>query len=336
MCDGCAPASGPGPGITRRHVLAAGLATGAVLALPARPAGAQGFAVLPRSAWAGDLPAGRIPPEPDVRTLVVHHTVDANAHGPDDVVTLLRRIHGFHTGPEKGWPDVAYNFFVDRFGRVWEGRAGSLAGAVAGDATGGSQGFDQKCAFLGDHRTEPPTPEATDAMASLLAMLADRHGIDTAPGATATFASRGSNRHPAGAVVTVPTITGHRTVSQTACPGDAGMTLVDDVLPVAVSARRQVASTTTTTAPATTTTAPAPATPTPAPEIAASPPTTADTMPSTTWAGADSGTPRAAPPTAVTQDQGSDRRSAALPAGVAAIAALGAGILALRARRNAP
>ncbi len=175
-------------------------------------------------------------PEPDVRTLVVHHTVDANGHGPDDVVTLLRRIHAFHTGPEKRWPDVAYNFFVDRFGRVWEGRSGSLAGAVAGDATGGSQGFDQKCAFVGDHRTEPPTPEAADAMASLLALLADRHGIDTSPGATATFESRGSNLHPAGALVTIPTITGHRRVSQTACPGDAGTALVADVLPGTVTA----------------------------------------------------------------------------------------------------
>ena len=284
------------------------------LALPSRPASAQGFEVLPRSAWAGDLPAGPVTPEPDVRMLVVHHTVDGNAHGPDDVVTLLRRIHAFHTGPDKGWPDVAYNFFVDRFGRVWEGRAGSLAGPVAGDATGGNQGFDQKCAFLGDHRTEPPTPAAADAMANLLALLADRHALDVTPGAMATFESRGSNLHPAGSTVTIPTITGHRSVSRTACPGDAGMALVTDVLPGAVTARRTAATTTTASVPATNATTEAPAT---------SAPTTAITTSTATGV----------PLTAVDGEGGSGAGSNALPVGVAAVAALGAGAMALRARR---
>ena len=219
---------------------------------------------------------------------------------------------------------MAYNFFVDRFGRVWEGRAGSLAGPVAGDATGGSQGFDQKCAFLGDHRTEPPTPEAADAMASLLAMLGDRHGIDTSAGATATFESRGSNLHPAGASVTVPTITGHRRVSQTACPGDAGMALVTDVLPGAVTARRAgpVAPTAST---VTTTTTPPTATSTSAPSTTA-PTTTAAVLPAPPVAGA--------PLTSAAGGGGSGATPVALPAGLAAVAALGAGIVALRARRS--
>ena len=265
-------------------------------------------------------------PEPDVRALVVHHTVDANGHGPDDVVTLLRRIHAFHTGTEKRWPDVAYNFFVDRLGRTWEGRSGSLAGPVAGDATGGSQGFDQKCAFLGDHRSEPPTPEAADAMASLLALLADRHGIDTSPGATATFESRGSNLHPAGALVTIPTITGHRRVSQTACPGDAGMALVTDLLPGAVTARRVATTTTTTTAAPTTTAPPETAPPAPAPPTTAPVPTTVTRV--------LTAPPAAAPPTSLVGHGGSGDTPVALPAGLAAAAALGAGILALRARRS--
>ena len=322
MCDGCAPPGRPGaPGFTRRHVLGAGLATAVAVALPSHRASAQGFEVLPRSAWAGDLPAGPVAPEPDVRTLVVHHTVDANTHGPDDVVPLLRRIHAFHPGPEKRWPDVAYNFFVDRFGRVWEGRAGSLAGPVAGDATGGNQGFDQKCAFLGDHRTEPPTPEAADAMAHLLALLADRHALETTPGATATFESRGSNLHPAGSTVTLPTITGHRSVSQTACPGDAGMALVTDVLPGAVTARRTGATpTTAASAPATTI------------DTTEAPTATSAPVPSST--AVMTGPATGVPLTAIVGDDGSGGGSNALPAGVAAIAALGAGALALRARRD--
>jgi hypothetical protein len=229
-------------------LVTAGAAISALSVRSATPAGA-GPAILPRSAWADGLAPGPVVDEPDVRFLLVHHTVDTNDYPADAVVGLLRRIHGFHTGPERAWPDIAYNFIVDRFGRVWETRAGSIDRPVAGDATGGSQGFDQKCAFLGDHRTEAPSPAAVDAMASLLAMLAERSGIDTRPGATTSFVSRGSNLHPTGATVTTPTIAGHRTMSRTACPGDAGSELVRDRLPALVSARRPAPATV---APATT------------------------------------------------------------------------------------
>lgn len=213
-----------------------------------------------------------------MRFLVVHHTVNANDYAETEVVPLLRGIHRFHTGP-KEWPDVAYNFVVDRFGRVWEARAGSLDGAVAGDATGGNQGFDQKCAFLGDHRSQAPSPEARHAMAGLLTFLAERHRIDTAPGATVSFVSRGSNRHPAGTMVETATLTGHRTMSVTACPGDAAMSWVTDALPAAVEARRGPPTTTSTTA--TTSTSPSAL-----PSSSTSTPATSTTVPGTPLAGA--------------------------------------------------
>ncbi len=344
MCGDCAPRGG----WTRRHVLTAGGITGLTLALPgAIPAataapvrpGAQPVEILPRSAWAGaDRPPGPLLPEPDVRILVVHHTVNANDYSPESVVPLLQAIHRFHTGPDKGWSDVAYNFLVDRHGRIWEGRAGSIDGPVVGDATGGNQGFDQKCAFLGDHRTEVPSDAAQAAMIGLLAMLADRHGIDTRAGAAATFTSRGSNRHPAGAQVTSATITGHRTMSQTACPGDAGMALVTDVVPAAVTTAREAPAPSPTGSPTTgppaapTTGPPAPAPTSVAP---ASEPTTTSTVPTTAGrATVDpsevplAGAPTSPPGAAIAIDD------LTLPAGVAAVAAAVTGLIALRTRRQ--
>ena len=316
MCDGGAPDTGAG--WTRRRVLVAGGAAGLALAVPVRPARArQGLEILPRAAWAGDdRPPGPISPEPDVRFLLVHHTVNGNDYGDADVAGLLRDIHRFHTGPDKRWPDVAYNFFVDRFGRVWEGRAGSLDGPVIGDATGGNQGFDQKCAFIGDHRTEQPTPAARTAMTGLLAMLADRHGLDTSPGASTSFTSRGSNLHPAGTTVTTATITGHRTMSQTACPGDAGMAFVTGELPGAVTAARSGAPTTTAPAPAPTTPPREPATTAPTPTTVPSAPNGAVAAPPTT--AGESWLDGAPPP---------------LPVGMAAGAALVTGLVAVRIRR---
>ncbi len=202
--------------------------------------------IIERDAWAdGRAPTGPIEAEDDVRFLIVHHTVSSNTYGEGDVVGILRSMYNFHTN-DKGWSDVAYNFCVDRFGRVWEARAGSAAGAVRGDATGGSQGFAILCAFIGDHRTEAPSEAATQAMGGLLAALGGRYGIDLSAGATTTFTSRGSNRHPAGTAVTAPTVCPHRMMSQTECPGDAGVAHIEErLVPIASGTTPSVSTTTT-------------------------------------------------------------------------------------------
>ena len=201
----------------------------------------RGVDVRPRADWARGLtPTGPLQHERpgDTRFLLVHHTATTNNYDSGDVPGLLRGFYRFHTGPDKKWPDVAYNFFVDRYGTVWEGRTGSLTGPVMPDATGSSQGFAQLCCFIGNHQAEAPTPEARTSMTALLAALADIYAIETAPGATTTFVSRGSNRWPVGTTVTTTTIAGHRDMSLTVCPGDAAYTLVRDVFPAAVTALR--------------------------------------------------------------------------------------------------
>ncbi|MEJ2889551.1 N-acetylmuramoyl-L-alanine amidase [Actinomycetospora aeridis] len=237
------------PTIDRRQLLIASFAaaTATAVGVGASPATArtapplQGLGVRPRATWARAAPRGPLLPEPEVRFLLVHHTATANGYAREEVPGLLDGVRRFHTSPDKGWHDVAYNFFVDRFGDVWEGRAGSLLGPVRADATGGNQGYAQLCCFLGDHQREAPAPAAVESMTALLAALADRHAIDTTPGATATFVSRGSNRRPAGETVDIRTIAGHRDVSATECPGDRAYELLDEVLPAAVNARRAAA-----------------------------------------------------------------------------------------------
>ncbi|MGK2930387.1 MAG: peptidoglycan recognition protein family protein [Acidimicrobiales bacterium] len=279
----------------------------------------DGLDVLPRSAWAGGLPdPSPLPVEAsgDVRFLLVHHSVSPNTYAEGSVVDLLRDFHRFHTGPDKGWPDVAYNFFVDRFGRAWEGRAGSLDAPVIGDATGGNQGFSQLVCLIGDFRDEVPSPAAQDTLVRLLAHLARTYGVDPAPGARTSFVSRGSNLHRAGTEVTTATIAGHRDMSRTACPGDAAYALVTGDLPARVAAAGPTTSTTTSTT--STTTAPAP-------ETTAE--TTATT--STTTSAADDAAPATSPAT----NLGDDWRPLATigAAGTAVVAGIGA--LIARRRR---
>ena len=234
---------------TRRSVIRAGFAVSVAgaLGLRAGPAAAAGpgadpaLVIRPRSDWAADLPAtGGLETESagDVRFLLVHHTASPNDYGPQEVIGQLRSFFRYHTSATKGWPDLAYNFLVDRFGGVWEGRTGSLQGPVKGSATGGSQGFAQLACFIGDFSATPPTPAARSSMLHLLAILAARYDVDTREGAQVSFVSRGSNRWPPGTDVTTRTIAGHRDMSMTTCPGDV---LYEDVLnhfPAAVTALR--------------------------------------------------------------------------------------------------
>lgn len=220
--------------LSRRSALiaCAGIATLAIAppAFAATPTiqVAPGLAIYPRDRWAEGLAAKTPLIAETPQFLLVHHTVNGNTYAEAAVPGLLRGVYRFQTGPEKGWPDVAYNFFVDRFGGVWEGRTGSLAGPVQASATGGSQGFAQLCCFVGDHRVEAPSAAAQAAMIALLAWLAQRYSIDTSTGSTTTFVSRGSNRWPKGKTVMANTISGHRDMSQTECPGDAAYGLVVD------------------------------------------------------------------------------------------------------------
>ena len=118
------------------------------------------------------------------------------------------------------------------------GRAGALAGPVRADATGGSQGFAQLVCLIGDFTDTDPTPAMLDSLVKVLAWLANRYGIDTSPGASTSFVSRGSQRWPVGTSVTTHTIAGHRDMSYTECPGDHVYFLINSDLRERVQTQR--------------------------------------------------------------------------------------------------
>ena len=199
---------------------------------------ARGLTIRPRAAWAGDgyLPKGPLTPE-DVKFLLVHHTATGNTYTADGVIDIIHGVYNSQTA-EKGWPDTCYNFLIDRFGTVWEGRTGSIAGPVTADATGGSQGFAQLVCLIGDFTSVLPSAEQVASLRLTLAWLADRDKIDTSPSARVTFVSRGSNKWPAGVTITTPTIVGHREMTATACPGDTFYPVVRDTISAEVHALR--------------------------------------------------------------------------------------------------
>jgi hypothetical protein len=271
--------------------------------------------VRPRHEWAIDRPPKGPLDKEDVRFLIVHHSASHNGHASAEAPAILRSFYDFHTSA-RGWDDIAYNFLIDADGGIWEGREGSLEFPVAGDATGGNQGFSQLVCVIGDYNTAQPSPASLKALVSLLAWLAERYDISTTAGSEVSFVSRGSNRHPTGSEVVTPTITGHRTMSRTTCPGDNLNDYVVNGLMGDVDAIRIAAVPTTTSVPSTTTTVP---------------PTTSSVRVDTTDAPTTASVPSTTIPLAAVTSP--TDYSVGIIAGTGAVVVLGIGVAAWRYRR---
>jgi len=156
-----------------------------------------------------------------IRAAVVHHTAGSNDYAPEDSAAIVRSIYAYHTRT-LGWCDIAYNALVDKYGQVFEGRAGGITKDVQGSHTGGFNRDVWGVSMIGDFETVPPTDVQIRTVGRLLGW---RLGLDHVnPLGTAQLASAGGNYtfYPAGAVPTLPEIFAHRDVGNTECPGNAG------------------------------------------------------------------------------------------------------------------
>ena len=62
---------------------------------------------------------------------VVHHTAGSNAYTRSQSAAIVRGIELYHVRGN-GWNDIGYNFLVDKYGQVFEGRAGGIDRNVIG------------------------------------------------------------------------------------------------------------------------------------------------------------------------------------------------------------
>jgi hypothetical protein len=203
-----------------RHAAHAALAL--VAGSAARAQGLPGApAIVPRAAWGADqCPPRAAPTYGEVQVGFVHHTVDANDYGPQDSAAMVLAICRYHRNTN-GWRDIGYNFLVDRYGQVFEGRAGGVDQPVIGAQAQGYNAVSTGVANLGTFTAAGQTPEAIAATARLLAWKLSLHGVPVAGQVTVTSAGGPSNRYPAGRAVTFERIAAHRDADATACPGDA-------------------------------------------------------------------------------------------------------------------
>ncbi len=173
-----------------------------------------------RGGWGADESIRRGSPgyAPHVRMAFVHHTVTGNDYGPGDSARIMRGIYTYHV-KSNGWDDIGYNFLVDKFGRVFEGRAGGVDRAVIGAHSQGFNSGSMGAALIGTFSGNVYPPQAAwDGLQSVIAWKLDLLHID--PRSAVTMTSGGSNKWPQGSRVTMPAVSGHRDVGLTDCPGD--------------------------------------------------------------------------------------------------------------------
>ncbi|GAA3540746.1 peptidoglycan recognition protein family protein [Nocardioides daeguensis] len=180
-----------------------------------------------RRAWHANprLATGRPKRVKSVEQVHVHHTATGNDYRRREVPRILRAIYRYHT-KTLGWSDVGYNFFVDRFGRIWAGRRGADSGRdTRGAHTLGFNHTSVGIAVLGSYQEVAPAPEVLSAVAKIAAWKLKSYHRD--PLATTLVLSHGSDLYPKGTWVTLPVIDGHRDTNDTECPGQ----LLYDALP---------------------------------------------------------------------------------------------------------
>jgi hypothetical protein len=201
--------------------------TGARRIRPARAAQTQPGVMPPpvriitREEWgAAAVPPRSAPAYGEVRLAFVHHTVNANDYGPEDSPAIVLAIARYHRNSNR-WNDIGYNFLVDRYGQVFEGRAGGIDQPIVGAQAQGYNSYSTGIAAIGTHTVGGQTEAALAALSKLIAWKLAVHGAPVEGQVTVRSAGGEVNRYPAGRNVVFNRIAGHRDGDKTECPGDA-------------------------------------------------------------------------------------------------------------------
>jgi hypothetical protein len=201
------------------------------VALPARPRQASaGPALITREQWdpSNQCPPRSAPEYGTVQMAFVHHTVSQNEYTPEASPAMVLAICRYHRN-SNGWNDIGYNFLVDRYGRLFEGRAGGIDKAVVGAQAQGWNSQSTSVSNIGTFSDLEQSDEAIGAMGDLLAWKLGLHGIPVTGQVTLPSGGGSENRYPAGAQVTFERISGHRDGGKTECPGDALYAQLPDI-----------------------------------------------------------------------------------------------------------
>ena len=134
-----------------------------------------------RSDWGADESwRSGTPIEREVEHAVLHHTATKNDYTPEEAPQQIRNIYNWHTN-HLGWNDIGYNFLVDRFGTIYEGRYGGMDKGIQGAHAAGWNAGSFGVALLGNYNDATPSSEGLASLIDLMAWKYGVHGLDPDP-----------------------------------------------------------------------------------------------------------------------------------------------------------
>jgi len=161
----------------------------------------------------------------DVHAGFVHHTVNANNYTRSEVPGILRSIYAYHV-KSRGWSDIGYNYLIDRFGRIWEGRYGGVDRPVVGAHTLGYNDDSFAASAIGNYQIAKPSAAMVQAYATLYAWKLSLHGVTA------------SSTHQWVTKKWFEAINGHRDAAATLCPGQYLYNKIPKIRRLAAAAQR--------------------------------------------------------------------------------------------------
>jgi uncharacterized protein with LGFP repeats len=169
-----------------------------------------------------------------IRAGVLHHTATGNDYAPEDSAAILRSIYAYHT-VTLGWCDIAYNALVDKYGQVFEGRAGGITKDVMGSHTGGFNSDVWGVSMIGNFEDDPPPDVMIKTVGRLLGWRLSLDKVN--PMGMVHLKSAGGKYTvvPGGKVVQLPEIFAHRDVGNTECPGNLGYAALAEIRKLAAA-----------------------------------------------------------------------------------------------------
>ena len=181
--------------------------------------------IITRAEWGANESLRRGSPQysPTLKAAFVHHTASKNNYTPEQAAKQVRNLYSWFTRGLR-YSDMAYNFLVDRFGRLYEGRAGGLDQAVVGGHTAGFNNNTFAISAIGNfQKAAPPADQMAaivDSISSLTAWkLAMNHRDPNGTIPLVSDSKKGTSRYRPGQTANALVIGGHGDIGSTACPG---------------------------------------------------------------------------------------------------------------------
>jgi N-acetyl-anhydromuramyl-L-alanine amidase AmpD len=159
------------------------------------------FSIIPATAWGRDITGAPTKSNPkQINELTIHYTGAPSVRvSKDNVAARIKQTERSHKArPDENMSTLGYNFLIDKYGRIWEGRGFGIRNGANGARKGKKSSNDTSysvCLLNGVNDNEPK-PEMIEAVRWLRLEIERRTGNEIV-------------------------VRGHRDHIATSCPGES-------------------------------------------------------------------------------------------------------------------